>query len=81
MGIIVQIVPYGTYPQCCHNEREILKIRHIKKEDVEWMNLLKCGFMRDYESYVVEDESGKRWWPRVGNLTLISSSEEGKHDN
>lgn len=45
------------------------------------MNLLKCGYMREHESYVVEDESGKRWWPRVGCLSLISSSEEGKHDN
>lgn len=78
MGTIVQVVPYGTYPRCCHNEKEILKTRHIKKEDVEWMNLLKCGFMRDYESYVVENGSGKRWWPRVGNLQLISSNNEGE---
>ena len=29
------------------------------------------GYWRDHESYVVQDEKGKRWWPRVGNLEKV----------
>lgn len=41
--------------------------------------LLVRGYYREYESYVVEDERGKRWWPRVGNLRLLCN-EEKEHD-
>lgn len=75
-GTIVQVVPRGLYPDCCPNEKEILKERRLKKEDVVWKNLFHCGYYRDHESYVVEDGKGKRWWPRVGNLMLIERSRE-----
>lgn len=29
------------------------------------------GYYREHESYIVEDERGKRWWPRVGTLHLL----------
>lgn len=34
------------------------------------------GYCREYESYIVEDDRGKRWWPRVGNLHLVKRKEE-----
>lgn len=29
------------------------------------------GYYREYESYVVEDSTGQKHWPRVGNLTKV----------
>lgn len=33
------------------------------------------GYYREHESYVVEDSKGRRYWPRVGNLTLCEDKE------
>lgn len=33
------------------------------------------GYYREHESYVVEDEKGKRYWPRVGTLKLEKRDE------
>lgn len=38
----------------------------------DWHLHLKVrGYYREHESYIVEDDRGKRWWPRVGNLHLM----------
>lgn len=70
-GKIVEVVPYGMYPSCCPNERDIRQKRKLEKKDAVWKNLLGCGYYREHESYVVEDVQGKRWWPRVGNLRIL----------
>lgn len=77
-GIIMEVVKYGMYPTVCRNEHIILKVRKLIKEDIDWPELISSAYYREHESYVVEDASGKRWWPRVGHLTLIKRS--GKED-
>lgn len=52
-GRIVEVVPYGKYP----DRHPTLKVR---------------GYYREHESYIVQDDRGKRWWPRVGNLHLLT---------
>lgn len=34
------------------------------------------GYYREYESYIVQDDRGKRWWPRVGTLHLLKRKKE-----
>lgn len=56
-GKIVKIIPYGTYPA------------NILGKDLRGIRYR--GWWRNHESYIVEDASGKWWWPRVCHLTLI----------
>jgi hypothetical protein len=62
VGKIVQIIPYGTYPADIFG-KDLRGIRYR-------------GWWRNHESYIVEDASGKRWWPRVCHLTLIKRNEK-----
>lgn len=62
-GVIVEVVEYGQYPT-------ITKPPATYPE-VTWKELQKIGYYREFESYVVEDETGKRWWPRVGTLRVL----------
>lgn len=75
IGVVVEIVNYARHPSVCPTQAEITQHRALRKSDVVWMNLYKSGNWRDHESYVVEDDVGKRWWPRVGNLTLLKRKE------
>jgi hypothetical protein len=34
------------------------------------------GYWREQETYVVEDVCGRRYWPRVGCLTLVEKGNE-----
>lgn len=34
------------------------------------------GYYREYESYVVEDSRGRKYWPRVGNLKHLEKKDE-----
>jgi hypothetical protein len=63
-GKVIQIIPYGTYPADIFG-KDLRGIRYR-------------GWWRNHESYIVEDASGKRWWPRVCHLTLIKR--EGKEN-
>lgn len=56
-GTVIEIIPYGMYPQL----QERLKV---------------CGYYREYESYIVEDAKGQRYWPRVGSLTKMEKTNE-----
>ncbi len=68
VGTIVEVVSYGFYP-------EVTK-PPATYPAVTWRELLKVGYYREFESYVVEDESGKRWWPRVGNLRVFDAVQQ-----
>jgi len=70
-GEIVEVVKFNLYPTISRREREILKTRKMRKEDIDWPELNRAAYYREHESYVVEDAQGKRWWPRVGNLRLV----------
>ena len=70
-GEIVEVVKYGIYPTVCRNEAAILKTRKLTRKDIDWPNLYTDAYYREHESYVVEDATGKRWWPRVGRLSLV----------
>lgn len=75
-GEIVEVVKYGGYPRLSRREAEINKTRKLERADIDWPELIHHGFMREHESYVVEDYQGKRYWPRVGNLRLVSEMNE-----
>ena len=63
IGKIVEIVEYGQYPS-------IVRPPQCYPE-VTWKELCRIGYYREFESYVVEDANGKRWWPRVGTLRVL----------
>lgn len=65
-GVIVEVVEYGQYPS-------ITKPPATYPE-VTWKELCRIGYYREFESYVVEDDKGKRWWPRVGNLRVLDDA-------
>lgn len=67
-GIVVEVVKYGMYPTITRPPAEY--------PVVTWPELSGCHCYREHESYVVEDASGKRWWPRVGNLRLVERNNE-----
>ena len=75
-GTIVEVVKYNLYPTIAKNEKEILKTRKMQKEDIDWPELVRAAYYRDHESYIIEDAKGKRWWPRVGNLKLLTHKGE-----
>ena len=62
-GVIVEVVKYGMYPSVTRPPDQYPVIT--------WPELCTSHYCRDHESYVIEDETGRRWWPRVGNLILV----------
>lgn len=58
-GYVILTVPAGSYANLEVEKRKLnLSIPPFK------------GYWRYHESYIVEDESGRMYWPRVGNLIL-----------
>ncbi len=70
-GEIVEVVKYGLYPTVSRHEHIILKTRKLVRSDIDWPELNSAAYYREHESYVAEDVTGRRWWPRVGNLRLV----------
>lgn len=60
-GIIILIVAPRNYPDIQFKQSKIQKEYKVRTR----------GYYRYEESYVVEDEEGQQWWPRVGWLRRI----------
>lgn len=57
-GIIILVVDPRNYPDIQFKQSKIQKKYNIRTR----------GYYRYEESYVVEDNKGQQWWPRVGWL-------------
>jgi hypothetical protein len=72
-GEVVEVVKYGMYPSV---------VRPPEKHPVvTWPELMGAHYCREHESYVIEDGTGHRWWPRVGNLQLIEKGDGQTKEN